>query len=69
MFGAKEPPKIWLSVNEEFNDKCKTKTAKHGGGPVMVWGCIAASFPAFHFAFRGIKFPFKLYQISRLSAG
>ena len=30
IFGVKKPPKIWRSVNEEFNDKCLTKTVKHG---------------------------------------
>ena len=40
---SKNPPKIWRSVNEYFNDKCVTETVKHGGGSVMVWGCMAAS--------------------------
>ena len=25
---------------EEFNDECIRKTVKHGGGGIMVWGCI-----------------------------
>ena len=43
IFGVKKSPKICQSVNEEFNDICVTKTVNHGGGSIMVWGCIAAS--------------------------
>lgn len=43
IFGAKKPPKIWRAKNEAFLDKCVTSTIKHGGGSVMVWGCMAAS--------------------------
>lgn len=43
IFGVKKPPKIWRSKNKAFNDKCVIKTIKHGGGSVMVWGCMAAS--------------------------
>ena len=32
IFSVKKPPKIWQSVNEEFNDKRVAKTIKHGGG-------------------------------------
>lgn len=43
VFGVKKPPKIWRSKNEAFSDKNVIKTVKHGGGSVMVWGCMAAS--------------------------
>lgn len=43
IFGTKKPPKIWRSKNEAFFEKCVTSTVKHGGGSVMVWGCMAAS--------------------------
>lgn len=43
IFGAKKPPKIWRNKNEAFSDKNVVKTIKHGGGSVMVWGCMAAS--------------------------
>lgn len=29
--------------NKAFDDKCVTNTVKHGGGSVMVWGCMVAS--------------------------
>ena len=43
MFDVKKPQKIWQSVNKEFNDKCVAKTVKHGGGSVLVQGCMAVS--------------------------
>ena len=37
IIGFKKTPNIWRSANEEFNDKCVTKSVKDGGGSVMVW--------------------------------
>ena len=30
-------------MNVEFSDECLAETLKHGGGLVMVWGCMEAS--------------------------
>lgn len=43
VFGKKTATKIWRSKNQEFQDKNIVSTVKHGGGSVMVWGCMAAS--------------------------
>lgn len=43
VFGGKRKQKIWRSLNEEMNPKNLIPTVKHGGGNVMVWGCMAAS--------------------------
>ncbi len=32
---------VWQQPGDEYKDKCVLPTVKHGGGGVMVWGCIA----------------------------
>jgi transposase len=34
---------VWRKAGEEFKEECLQGTVKHGGGSVMVWGCMAAS--------------------------
>ncbi len=34
---------VWLQPAEEYKDKCVLPTVKHGGGSVMVWGCMSAA--------------------------
>ena len=33
---------VWRRAGEALNPKNTIKTVKHGGGSVMVWGCMAA---------------------------
>ncbi len=34
---------MWWQPGEEYKDKCVLPTFKHGGGSVMVWGCMSAA--------------------------
>ena len=34
---------MWRQAGEEYKDKYVVPTVKHGGGSVMVWGCMSAS--------------------------
>ncbi len=34
---------MWRQPGEEFKDKCVFPTVKHGGGIVVVWGCMSAA--------------------------
>lgn len=43
IFGGQRKNKIWRSKNEEMLPKNLRPTVKHGGGNVMVWGCMATS--------------------------
>ncbi len=35
--------RVWRQPGEEYKDKCVLPTVKHGGGSVMVWGCMSAA--------------------------
>ncbi len=35
--------RVWRQPSEEYNDKCVSPAVKHGGGSVMVWGCMSAA--------------------------
>ncbi len=34
---------MWRQPGEEYKDKCVLPTVKHGGGSVIVWGCMNAA--------------------------
>ncbi len=42
LFGSDGDKRVWRP-DEEYKDKCVLPTVKHGGGSVMVWGCMSAA--------------------------
>ncbi len=42
LFGSDGVKCVWRQPGEEYKDKCVLPTVKHGGGSVMVWGCMSA---------------------------
>ncbi len=43
LFGSDGVKCVWRQQIEEYKDKCVLPTVKHGGGSVMVWGCMSAA--------------------------
>ncbi len=43
LFGSDGVKRVWRQPGEEYKDKCVLPTVKHGGGSVMVWGCMGAA--------------------------
>ena len=43
LFGSDGFKHVWRWPDEEYKDKCAMPTVKHGGGNVMVWGCMSAA--------------------------
>ncbi len=43
VFGSDGVKLVWRQPGEEYKDKCVLPTVKHGGGSVLVWGCISAA--------------------------
>ncbi len=43
LFGSDGVKCVWRQPGEEYKDKCVLPTVKHGGGSIMVWGCMSAA--------------------------
>ncbi len=43
LFGSNGLKCVWRQPGEEYKDKCVLPTVKHGGGSVMVLGCMSAA--------------------------
>lgn len=43
VFGSDGMERVWRKPNKELDVKNVKATVKHGGGSIMVWGCIAAA--------------------------
>ncbi len=43
LFGSDGVKRVWRQPGEEYKDKSVLPTVKHGGGSVMVWGCMSTA--------------------------
>ncbi len=43
LFASDGVKRVWWQPGEEYKYKCVLPRVKHGGGSVMVWGCMSAS--------------------------
>ncbi len=43
LFGSDGIKRVLRQPGEEYKDKCVLPTVMHGGGSVMVWGCMIAA--------------------------
>ncbi len=43
VFGTDGFKTVWLCKGEEYKEKCMVPTVKHGGGSVLMWGCMSAA--------------------------
>ena len=43
LFGSDGVKRVWRQPGEEYKGNCVLCTVKHGGGSVMVWGCMSAT--------------------------
>ncbi len=43
VFGTDGFKTVWRRKGEEYKEKCIVPTVKHGGGSVLMWGCMSAA--------------------------
>ncbi|CAI9616083.1 unnamed protein product [Staurois parvus] len=43
VFGTDGFKTVWRSKGEEYKEKCMVPAVKHGGGSVLLWGCMSAA--------------------------
>ncbi|KAG2457390.1 TCB1 transposase, partial [Polypterus senegalus] len=43
VFGTNGFKTVWHHKGEDFKEKCMVPTVKHGGGSVLMWGCMSAA--------------------------
>ncbi len=43
LFGSYGVQHVWWCPGEEYQENCALPTVKHGGGSIMVWGCMSAA--------------------------
>lgn len=42
LFGSDGVQHVWRRVGEDYKDACVVPTVKHGGGSLMLWGCMSS---------------------------
>ena len=43
LFGSDGVKHVWQQPGEKYKDKCVLPTVNHGGGSVIIWGCMSAA--------------------------
>ncbi len=43
LFGSDGVQHVWWRPGEEYHENCALPTVKHGGGSIMVWGCMTTA--------------------------
>ncbi len=43
LFGSDGVQHVWRRPGEEYQENCALPTVKHGGGSIMVWGCMSTA--------------------------
>ncbi len=43
VFGTDAFKTVWRRKGEEYKEQCMVPTVKHGGGSVLMWGCMSAA--------------------------
>ena len=42
LFGSDGIQRVWRRQGEDYDEKCMVPKVKHGGGSVLVWGCMSS---------------------------
>ncbi len=43
LFDSDDVQHVWWRASEEYQENCALPTAKHGGGSIIVWGCMTTA--------------------------
>ncbi len=43
LFGSVGVKRVWWQPGKAYKDKCVLPNVKHGGGRVMIWGCMSTA--------------------------
>lgn len=43
LFGSDGIKRVWRRAGEAYHESCTKPTVKHGGGNIMVWGCMSTA--------------------------